>query len=301
MSEHPGRAVARRLGRLGAFNNLDRLPAARAQAFVTAIEDLGYGAFWYPETVGGKETFVHATLLLAGSRRIVIATGIANIWARDPMAMANGAKVLGEAYPGRFLLGLGVSHRPSVATRGHEYGRPLDRMRAYLDAMDAARYAGPEPTEPVPRVLAALGPRMLRLAAERSAGAHPYFVPVEHTTVAREAVGPGPFLAVEQAAILERDAETARRVAREHTARYLRLENYTNNLRRCGFRDTDLADGGSDRLVDAIVAWGDVDALARRVEDHFARGADHVCVQFLRADGQPPVDELHALASALAP
>ncbi len=298
--EHPGRAVARRIGRVGVWNNIDRFPTARSQRFMAEIESLGYDAFWYPETLAGKEALSHAALLLAGGRRLVVATGIASIWARDPMAMANGAKTLAEAFPGRFVLGLGVSHRPSVATRGHEYGKPYARMKTYLEEMEAVRYGGPEPAEPAPRVLAALGPQMLRLAARRAAGAHPYFVPVEHTTVARRELGDGPLLAVEQAAVLERDAEKARRVAREHTARYLRLENYTNNLRRLGFGDADLGDGGSDRVVDAVVAWGDAEAVARRVRDHLERGADHVCVQLLRADpSEPPVEELRSLAKLL--
>lgn len=298
---HPGRDVATRIGRVGVWSNLDRIPAAALRAFVAEIEALGYGAVWFPETVGGKEAFSLATLLLSSSRRIVVATGIASIWARDAMAMANGARALAEAFPGRFLLGVGVSHRPSVELRGHHYDHPLREMRRYLDAMDAARYTGPAPSDPAPRVLAALGERMLRLAAERGAGAHPYFVPVEHTSLARAALGAGLILAVEQAVVLERDPAIARRVAREtHTKRYLALENYANNLRRLGWRDADLADGGSDRLVDAIVAWGDLEAVRRRVKEHLDRGADHVCVQVLRADpGTPPSTELRALAPAL--
>lgn len=300
-ADHPGRTLAARLGRVGVWANLDRVPAAALREFVAEVDALGYGALWFPETAGGKEAFSLATLLLASSRRVVVATGIANLWARDAMAMANGARALGEAFPGRFLLGVGVSHRPSVELRGHRYDHPLREMRGYLDAMDAARYVGPATAEPAPRVLAALGPRMLRLAAERSAGAHPYFVPVEHTALARESLGPGPLLAVEQAVMLENDPAVARRIAREaHTSRYLRLENYANNLRRLGWRDEDLRDGGSDRLVDAIVASGDVAAVRDRVREQLDRGADHVCVQVLRADpARPPIDELRALAPAL--
>ncbi len=279
--------------------NLDRFPARALRELAGEVESLGFGALWFPETLAGKEAFSLATLLLASSERIVVATGIASLWARDAMAMANGARAMAEAFPGRFVLGIGVSHRPSAQTRGHAYGRPLETMRAYLEAMDGARYVGP--AAEVARVLAALGPKMLRLAGERAAGAHPYFVPVEHTARAREALGTGPLLAVEQAAVLERDPAHARAIARQHTRRYLSLENYVNNLRRLGWDDADLRpEGGSDRLVDAIVAHGDVAAVTRRVEEHLARGADHVCVQALLADpADTPVPALRELARVL--
>lgn len=280
--------------------NLDRFPARALRELAGEVESLGFGALWFPETVAGKEAFSLATLLLASSERIAVATGIASLWARDAMAMANGARALADAFPRRFLLGVGVSHRPSAELRGHHYDRPLARMRRYLDAMDAARYTGPEPDERAPRVLAALGPAMLRLSAERSVGAHPYFVPLEHTSFARATLGPGPLLAVEQAAVLERDPATARRIARTHTRRYLGLENYVNNLKRLGWRDEDLAGEGSDRLVDAIVVWGDVEALRRRVREHLDRGADHVCVQLLDADpAGTRIAQLRELAPAL--
>jgi probable F420-dependent oxidoreductase len=294
-----GRALAARLGRVGIWANLDRYSATMVRQLVGEIERLGFGAIWFPETVAGKEAFSLATLLLDASERIVVGTGIASIWARDAMAMANGARVMAEAFPDRFLLGIGVSHRPSAEGRGHLYAQPYARMRGYLDAMDAAQYVGP--AAEAPRVLAALGPKMLRLAAERSAGAHPYFVPLEHTAEARAVLGAGPLLAVEQAAVLERDATRAREVARRHTRRYLSLENYVNNLRRLGWDDDDLGvDGGSDRLVDAIVVHGDLAAVQRRVEEHLARGADHVCVQVVRADpAARPFKDLEALADVL--
>jgi probable F420-dependent oxidoreductase len=273
------------LGPTGIWTHaLDMQPVARAQELVGELESLGYGAVWIPEAVG-REALTSSTLLLAGGERIVVATGIANLWARDAMAMAAGHKTITSAYPDRFLLGIGVSHQPAVeGLRGHTYERPVATMRAYLDAMDSALFfAAPPPTEPV-RVLAALGPKMLALAAERAAGAHPYFVPPEHTARAREILGPDRLLLPEQAVVLDADPTRAREVARTHMATYLTLPNYTNNLRRLGWSEDDLAPPGSDRLVDAIVAWGDEDAVARRVAEHRAAGADHVCIQVLDAD-----------------
>jgi probable F420-dependent oxidoreductase len=263
---------------------LQQHSAAEGQRAVGELEALGYPAIWIPEGLGSKEVLSHAALLLAGSRSITVATGIANVYARDPMAMANGARALADAYPGRFLLGLGVSHATTVARRGSEYGRPVEHMRAYLEAMDAATYTAPEPSAPPGRVLAALGPRMLALAAERTDGAHPYFVPVEHTAMARDVLGPEPFLAVEQTAVPSRDPVEARRIAREFAGRYLDLPNYANNLRRLGYGDDDVGGGGSDRLVDAVVAWGGIEEIASRVLSHLDAGADHVCVQFRGAD-----------------
>jgi probable F420-dependent oxidoreductase len=273
------------LGPTGIWTHaLDMQPVARAQELVGELESLGYGAVWIPEAVG-REALTSSALLLAGGERIVVATGIANLWARDAMAMAAGHKTITSAYPDRFLLGIGVSHQPAVeGLRGHTYDRPVATMRAYLDAMDSALYfAAPPPTEPV-RVLAALGPKMLALAAEKAAGSHPYFVPPEHTAVARKALGPDRLLLPEQAVVLDPDPTRAREVARAHMATYLTLPNYTNNLRRLGWSEEDLAPPGSDRLVDAIVAWGDEDAVVRRVAEHRAAGADHVCIQVLDAD-----------------
>ena len=274
---------------------LDQWPAGRGAALAREVESLGYGALWIPETAVSKDVYAHSAMLLGATERIVIATGIANIWARDPVAMRNGERALAEAYPGRFLLGLGVSHEPAVRRRGGMYEKPLQHMREYLDAMDRARYAGPEPAEPAGRVLAALGPKMLALAAERTAGAHPYFVPVEHTAFARKILGPVPLLAVEQAIVFETDVETARATARTHMSGYLRLENYANSLRRMGWSDADLA-GPSDGMVDAIVAHGAIDELISRVRAHLDGGADHVCVQVLNED---PLPILRDLAAAL--
>jgi len=293
------REWAERLGAVGVWtHDVERMSAAGAHDYVHTIESLGYAALWIPESLGSKEAFAHASLLLTATKNLIIATGIANIWARDPVAMANGARTLVDAHPGRFLLGLGVSHAPTVKTRGQTYAHPLEYMRRYLDAMDAAPYVGPKVD--VPRVLAALGPQMLRLSAERTLGAHSYFVPVEHSAVARKELGTGPLLAVEQAAVLDEDPATARATARRHMKRYLELDNYTNNLRRLGWTDGDLAGGGSDKLVDAIVAWGGTGAIKSRIDEHRRRGADHVCLQVLRADPKgPPTTDLERIAKAV--
>lgn len=298
---HPGREVAQRLGPIGVWSVLlDQMSASDEQRAVERIEQSGAGTLWIPETAVGKEVFAHSALLLSWSERLTVATGIASIFARDAVAMANGTRLLADAFPDRFILGLGVSHAPAVKRRGGTYERPLAHMREYLDAMDRARYAGPEPGRPAPRILAALGQQMLRLAAERTAGAHPYFVPVEHTAFARRTLGDGPVLAVEQAVVFDTDPANARELARSHMAGYLRLENYANNLKRLGWAETDLADGGSDRLVDAIVAWGDVEAIHKRVIEHLDAGADHVSIQVLTED---PLDmglsQLGELAPAL--
>ncbi len=272
------------VGRVGIWAFLDAQPMARARAAAAEIEALGYGALWIPEAIG-REVLTHAALLLAATRRLVVATGIANIWARDPVTMAAAQRTLAEAYPDRFLLGIGVSHAPLVeGVRGHRYERPLTTMRSYLDAMDAAPFTAARPlTEPA-RVIGALAPKMLALAAERTAGAHPYFTPPEHTRRARGILGPGKLLAPEQAVVLETDPVAARAIARSHMGMYLGLPNYVNNLRRLGFSEADVAGGGSDRLVDALVAWGDVDAIAARVRAHHEAGADHVCIQVLDPD-----------------
>ncbi len=296
-----GRALATRLGRVGIWSfALQRIPAADERAAMLAFEDLGYPAVWVPESVGSKEVFAHAALLLGASEQAIVAPGIASIYARDPMAMANGAKALAEAYPGRFVLGIGVSHAPSVAMRGGSYGKPVATMRDYLDGIDAAQYAGPEPAEPVPLVLAALGPRMLELAAERTDGAHPYFVPIEHTPRARAALGPEACLAVEQTAVLSTNADEARRIGRAFAKHYLALPNYASNLRRLGWSDEDVANEGSDRLIDAVIAWGDVDSIVERVKAHLDGGADHVCVQLrTESSADPALAGYAELAAAL--
>lgn len=286
------------LPRIGVWTaQLDVVPAARSQELAAELDSLGYGAIWIPE-VAGRDVVLQLGLVLAATERLIGATGIASIFARDAVTMTGGHKGLTEAFPERVLLGLGVSHHTLVeGLRGHDYSRPLAAMSAYLDAMDASPYTGQRPATPTRRVLAALGPKMLALAARKADGAHSYFVPPEHTADARSVLGPDRLLCVEQAVLLETDPARAREIARRHTEVYVRLPNYANNLRRYGFDDSDLADGGSDRLVDAIVAWGDLDAVTRRVRAQLDAGADHVCVQAL--DPEPrrvPVAQWRELA-----
>lgn len=294
-------ALRASLGRVGVWSfALQTKPAAEEQATVAAYRAAGYRSVWFPESIGSKEAIAHAAILLAGSPDVVVATGIANIYARDAMAMANAARTLAEAYPGRFLLGIGVSHAPSVAARGAVYAQPVERMRAYLDAMDAVAYVGPAPAAQPPVVLAALGPRMLELAAERTDGAHPYFVPVAHTAAARRIMGRGPLLLTELTAVLDTDRARARETARAFAGRYLALDNYARNLRRLGYADADIANGGSDRLIDDVIAQGDVAAIAGRVRAHLDAGADHVCVQLRASDPNDPCIGGYAeLAAAL--
>jgi probable F420-dependent oxidoreductase len=273
--------LVERVGAVGVWaSQLGLYPAADARAAVAEVEQLGFGTVWVGEAAG-KEALTHAGVLLAATTNCAVATGIANIWARDALAMANAARTLAEAYPGRFVLGIGASHAPLVDTRGHDYARPLTAMRAYLDGLDDAPYRGPLPAAPPPRVLAALGPKMLALAADRSDGAHTFFVPVEHTAFAREVLGRDRLLAPEQAVVLAGDRDAARRVADRHLRGYLALPNYTRNLARFGFTEEDVADGGSDRLFDALIAWGDPDDIAARVRAHHDAGADHVAVHVL--------------------
>jgi len=289
------------IGKIGIWTfQLDHVSVAEGRDAMAELEDLGYGAVWIPEAVG-RDPLVQAALLLEGGSTITLATGIASLWARDAMAMAAGQKTVDTAYPRRFLLGIGVSHQPMVErVRGQEYVKPFSAMGAYLDAMDRAPYFALQPEVAGRRVLAALGPKMLGLARDRSAGAHPYFVPPEHTAFAREVLGDGPLLAPEQAVIIETDPERARALARAHMAIYLGLPNYANNVKRFGFTDDDLADGGSDKLVDAIVAWGDIDAVVARVRQHQDAGADHVCVQVLNdSPGSLPRAAWRELAAAL--
>jgi probable F420-dependent oxidoreductase len=292
-----------RLGRVGVWTGqLDFVPASEVQSALRSLEEWGFGAVWFGENVG-RDPISLAGLVLAATERLMVATGIVNIWARDPLATVAAQLTLAEAYPERFVLGLGASHARLVeAERGRRYERPLARMREYLSAMDgfAERYRAVRPAA-APRVLAALGPKMLALAAERADGAHTYFVPPEHTAKARKVLGPGKLLAVEQAVVLETEPAAARALARRHTRRYLPLPNYTNNLRRLGFADTDFDREGSDRLVDAIVAWGGAEAVVRRVEDHLAAGADHVCLQVINPNfRQLPYEAWKLLGDALA-
>ena len=277
------------IGRVGVFSApLEVLPRAASVEFVRELEALGYGAIWTGEGLGTREIFTNAAAILSGTERIVFCAGIANIWGRDAVTASTAASTLLDSFDGRFLLGLGVSHREQIEPRGYTYSRPVATMRAYLDAMDAVAFASPLPdggTSPrPPRVLAALRPGMLRLAAERADGAHPYMTIPDATARAKEILGPEALLLPEQAFVLETDPSVARGVARGYLSWYLAVENYQKSLLWQGFAEEDLAGGGSDRLVDAIVAWGDEEAVRSRVQEHFDAGATHVCVQAIAED-----------------
>jgi probable F420-dependent oxidoreductase len=291
------------IGRIGIWTGiLDAHPASKAKEACQEIEALGVATLWIPETVG-RDPFVAAANYLAATKTLRLATGIANIYARDALTMSSCQKTLAEAYPGRFLLGLGVSHHHLVErVRKHDYSKPLSYMQAYLSEMDAALYMAPKPADDGGRVLAALGPKMLATAATQANGAHPYFTTPEHTQLARQTMGADAFLAPEQMVVVESDPTKAREVARAAMHVYLRAPNYTNNLVRMGFDASDWTDPAnpSDRVVDAIVAWGSLDQIRSRVQAHFDAGADHVCVQALRADRDVPMDDWRALAGALA-
>jgi probable F420-dependent oxidoreductase len=280
----------------GAF---EQQHAGKVKAAVAELEQLGYGAVWFSEGFG-RESLTQAGLLLSASSHIVVSTGITNIYGRDPVTAAAAQKTLSEAYPERFVLGLGVSHIPLVEQlRGTTYQKPVAKMSSYLDAIDKAPYGSVAPAKTY-RVLAALGPKMLELAARRSDGAHTYNVTPEHTKSARQILGKDPLLCVEQAAVLESDPVKARKIARAFLALYLTLPNYTNNFLRFGFTQEDCKGEGSDRLIDAIVAWGDVDAIRSRIQAHLAAGADHVCIQVLSADPKSlPMRDWQELAKAL--
>jgi probable F420-dependent oxidoreductase len=255
------------------------------------LESLGYGTLW---SSGGFEPGLAPRFgeLLAATDRAVVASGIASIWTTTPADVGPAVADLEERFDDRFLLGIGASHSMIVP----DYARPYSRMVEYLDGLDAAGSA----VAPERRVLAALGPRMLELAKARAAGAHPYFVPVEHTAYAREVLGPGPLLATEVAVVLETDRAAALQRAREYASIYLPLPNYTNNLRRFGFTDDDIEGGGSDRLIEAVIPCGDAATVAERLRAHLDAGADHVCVQVVADFFTFPLAEYRELAPALS-
>jgi probable F420-dependent oxidoreductase len=289
------------LGRVGVWTmsvHTQRAAATRAQ--VEEIEALGYSALWFPERLATtREALSTAALLLGWTRRLVVGTGIANIYARPAATAAAGGRSLCEAYPGRFVLGLGVGHRPKVEAQGLRYGKPVATMRAYLDELEAAPSDVPQgPGLPV--VLAALAPAMLDLARERTRGAHPHFSNPQHTAMARERLGPDRVLAPDQPVVLEPDPTRARELARSHAGKYTPLEHYRRHLRALGFAEADFVHGGSDRLVDSIVAWGDEAAIAARVAQHLAAGADHVCVQVVADGTSRELEVLRRLAPAFA-
>lgn len=289
-------------GHVGAWLPVFKLPSATAVRMAVRVEELGYGSVWVPEGPGSRDPFALSAIVLAATRRLAVGTGIASIWTRDAGAMSGSRFVVGEAFPGRFVAGIGVSHAPLVNARGRTYAKPLSAMREYLDGMDEAVRLNPDTKSDAPLLLAALRPGMLELARDRADGAHPYFVPPEHSEQARQVLGPGKLLVPEQAVVVETDPARAREIARRHMAYYLNLPNYTNNLRHLGYTDEDLADRGSDRLVDAIVAWGTPETVAKRVRAHLDAGADHVALQPLSAGEFDPdhgLRQLELLAPAL--
>ena len=269
---------------------------ARRREAAAALEELGYGTLWFPGGAG-DDSMECARVLLDATQRATVATGITNIWTEAPEGVAAAHAELARAYDHRLLLGLGISHAPLVDRVAGErrYRRPYSAMVAYLDALDAA----PTPPPHEERVIAALGPRMLQLSRERASGTHPYLSNPEHTRAARAAVGPSKHVAPEQGVVLETDPERARGLAREFLERYLTLPNYTNNWLRHGFAEDDLRDGGSDRLVDGLIAWGDEEAIAARVRDHLDAGADHVCLQVIHDGDGLPVEQWRRMADLL--
>jgi probable F420-dependent oxidoreductase len=292
------------LGRIGVWSGAFAVtPAAAARPAAREMEGLGYDTLWYSEGLGTRESFTNAAVLLGATERIRVASGIANIWGRDAVTAANAARVLSDAFDDRFLLGLGVSHPRQVDPRGHTYARPVATMRAYLEALDADPFVSPDgrgvTRPPVPRVIAALRPAMLRLAAEHALGAHTYLVPVEHTRRAREILGPDALLVAEQKVVLADDPADARRRARAAIGWYLDTPNYLDNLRWLGFTDADFADGGSDALVDALIAAGDEEAIRARVRAHLEAGATQVAVHALEDDDPFGRETLRRLAPAL--
>jgi probable F420-dependent oxidoreductase len=288
------------LGRIGLWTfALEELGVPRLRETAAELEELGYGTLWFGEAFG-REALTQATMLLGATSRMVVATGIACVYGRDPVTMAQAQRTLAGAFPNRFLLGLGLSSPMGVQrVRGQRFGPPLATMRDYLDRMSDAPLGPTLPTAPR-RVIAALGPKMLRLAAERTWGSLSYLVPVEHTALARDVLGAEPLLAVEQAVVLDPDIERAREVARSHVANYLRVDHYVRSLCTVGFDEADLRDGGTDEVVDALVAYGDVDAIASRVDKQLDAGANHVCLQVLSADSNTvPMPAWRELAAAL--
>ena len=288
------------LGKVGIWQGvLDGHPVGVLRDTVAELDEAGWPTIWIPETVS-RDPFVSASLMLAATKDLQVATGIASIWARDAMTTANASITLNEAYNGRFVLGLGVSHHTlTEGVRKHDYSKPFSAMRTYLEHMDASLFRGVKPEQPTMRLLAALGPKMLELSATAADGAHPYFVPVEHTEIARTVIGPEKYLATEQMVVLETDPSKAREIARQHMSIYLGLPNYANNLMRLGYTEDEITNA-DDRVVDAIVAWGTVDTVLDRVTAHHDAGADHVCIQVLEADRSTvPIEAWRAIGDAV--
>jgi probable F420-dependent oxidoreductase len=278
--------VPKQLGRFGVWTTYRQIGEADAGEAARVVAELGFGTFW----LGGSPRLPSVRPLLEASERLTVATGIVNVWQYDPADLAAEHAELAREFPGRLLVGIGIGHPEAISDWAH----PLTAMRRFLDGLDAA----PTPLPEEERCLAALGPKMLDLAATRALGAHPYFVPAEHTAFARERVGPDKLVAPEMACVVDGDRERARAAARRYAQSYLQMRNYVGNLRRLGFTDEDFAGGGSDRLLDAVVPQGSAAEVAAAAQAHLDAGADHVCLQPVGVEGIPR-DEWGALAEAL--
>lgn len=275
-----------KIDRLAVWLNTIGYPSADLVAFARRLEHRGYGTLWINDGMG-SDPMVLAARILAGTERLKVALGVANIYSRDPTTMLGAQMGLNEQWQGRFLLGMGISHPFIVEDmRGHTYDKPVATMRAYLEAMARIDYAGPRPAEKPLTVIAALGPKMLELARDMADGAHPFSTTAEHTAMARGILGPGKLLLVEQKVMLETDPEIARAAGRGIVAGLAAIPNYRRSFLRMGFTEEDLANGGSDRAADALLAWGDVDMIRKRIDEHLSAGADQVAIQVVpRADG----------------
>jgi len=293
-----------RLRTIGVWFSTNALSTPESAELAAKIERLGYSALWFPDTFG-RDPFVNASTLLRATSDLVVATGIANIYMRHPGMMKQGAMSLAELSGGRFLLGLGVSHAPFIEGLRHlSYDKPLTTMRTYLEAMESSPYIGKQPAEPPLTVLAALGPKMLQLAARMTAGAHPYWTTPEHTATAREIMGPDPLLCVEQKCVLTTDREIAHEVTRRQLGIYADLPNYRNSWKRLGFTEDEISDR-APRFLDAVMAWGDEATIAARIQAHYDAGATHVCIQPIDPDAIGPDGRVSQpdwrLLEALAP
>jgi len=277
---------------------MQRRSMGEARELCAHWDALGFGAVWVPESPAGRDVLAFAAILLGAAPRIVVATGIANIWVRDPIAMAGARKTIGVAYPSRFVLGVGISHESTAVMRGHQYTKPVETMRSYLAAMNEAPFDGRAPAADPPTVVGALGPKMIATGGQLADGIHPFLTSPDHTARARATLGDGKIIAVEQGVILSSDVVGGREAARANLARYLQWPNYRNHFLRSGFEESELASGGSDRLIDATYAIGGPATIRDRVDEHLAAGADHVAVQFIDG-GFDEVSAVRELGPAL--
>jgi probable F420-dependent oxidoreductase len=290
-----------KIDRLAVWLNTIGWPSGDLVAFARRLEAWGYGTLWINDGMG-SDPMVLAARILAGTERLKVALGVANIYSRDPTTMLGAQYGLNEQWDGRFLLGMGVSHPFIVeGMRGHRYDRPVATMRAYLEAMARIDYAGPPPPEKPLTVIAALGPKMLELARDMADGAHPFSTTPEHTAKAREVLGPGKLLLVEQKVMFETDPQVARAAGRALVSGLAGIPNYRRNFLRMGFTEADIAQGGSDRVADALLAWGDADAIRAHIDEHLAAGADQVAIQIVTRAGGPLSAQDERILELLAP